>query len=507
MCPRRVGKSFLLMSYALWTALTKPGSLVLMASLTLKNTKKLYWADLIAMGEAYGLGFERQGFSHSTDGWLKLDNGSIIRMAGAETMSDVERLRGPAYDLCLVDECASFNNDVFDYLLEYALMPAIMDTSGTIVVAGTPGNIMSGEFFEATYPHHKVDVANDNGVVTRQPTTRNYRKPEKFWLQGLDVEPLWSRHHWTQEDNVAKPDLWRNALRKKKAKRWRDDNPIWLQEYIGLWTPRSDSLVYALSAVVAKDLEADETPRCYYKPGTGKGYNEHGLPLGHHWRYMLGVDLGWTDATAFVVVAYSDTFPAMRVVYQHKEAEMTTGRVAAHVLELDATYDFEAQIADTGSGGRQMVESMNDEHGTDLEAASKANKAAFQRLLDSDLWDGKLQMVEDSELPKEMLALHWDLRGEARQSLLRKGKLKEDPKAENHLCDALLYVCKAAMVGADSDEDDEDDNSELTYDELQELERIKELQRRSGQDNNSPFGEGFSESMEPDEPLTGAIFF
>lgn len=488
------------MSYALWTALTKPGSLVLMASLTLKNTKKLFWDDLIAMGEDYGLGFERPGFSHITDGWLKLDNGSTIRMAGAETNSDVEKLRGPAYDLCLVDECASFNNEVFDYLLEYALMPAIMDTGGTIVVAGTPGDVMSGEFYEATYPHHTIEVANDNEEATRQPTTRNYRNPEEFWLQGLDVEPLWSRHHWTQEDNIARPQLWKNALRKKKAKRWRDDNPIWLQEYIGLWTPRADTLVYSLSSVVAQDLELGKLPRCYYTPGEGAGFNDFGLPSGHKWRYMLGVDLGWVDATAFVVVAFADTFPAMRVVYQHKESKMTTGRVAQHVLELDEIYDFEAQIADTGSGGKQMVETMNEEHGTDLEAASKSKKAAFQRLVNSDIWDGSLQMVEGSPLAKEMLALNLVPKG-------KKGLLEEDPKAENHLCDALLYVAKEAMAGTELDDDsDDEDDTELTYDEQQELLRIKELQRRAANDSNSPFGEGFSDSMEPEhEPLVGGI--
>lgn len=493
----------MLMSYALYVALTQPGSLVVMATLTLKNTKKLYWKELMGMGEVYGLGFDRPGYSHNTDGWLKLENGSMIQLAGAETYSDVERLRGPDYDLVLIDECASFNDAVLDYAIEDVFMPSVMGTGGAIVLAGTPGDTMAGTFFEATYPHY-IDPE------TECPTTRNYSDPEEFWLQGADVEPLWSRHHWNQEQNVARPNLWINALRRKKAKRWSDDNPTWLHEYMGQWTPRADALVYALAAVVARDMEMGKSPRCYYKPGQGDEYNDHGLPLAHDWRYLLGVDLGWHDATAFVVLAYSETFYAMRVVYQHKQSEMTVSQVADKIHELEEEFgDFEFQVCDTGSGGKQIVESMNAEHGTDLIAASKSKKPDFQKLLNSDLWDGKLQMSEGSPLQKEMLRLKWDLKGEARTELLKKGKLKEDPKAENHLCDCLLYAFKQVIAGEDvADEDDLGDDLERppTPDEIAEAERFRQMQRNFRNPANGGFGEQFDDSMEPESILDVGTF-
>jgi hypothetical protein len=229
LCPRRAGKSFALIAYALYVALTIPGASVLMCTLTLKNTKKLFWDDIEAMGKLYGLGFERPGYSHKTDGWFKLENGSIIRMAGAETMLDCERLRGPDYDLALVDESASFNNEVFRYLIDEVIIPGTGACDGTMVIAGTPGDIMAGAFFEATYPKHK-------DKETQQPTTRSFAEPDEFWTQELDIEPEWSRHHWSQEQNVAKPGLWANTMRRKKAKRMADDNPIWLQEYLGKCT-------------------------------------------------------------------------------------------------------------------------------------------------------------------------------------------------------------------------------------------------------------------------------
>lgn len=500
LCARRVGKSFALMAYALYIALTVPNARVLIVTLTLKNTKKLYWQNLIDKGELFGLGFERPGFSHITDGWLKFDNGSQISMAGAETIGDAEKLRGPPYDLVIVDECSTFNEDVFDYLIEYVLMPATADTNGTVVLGGTPGDIMLGSWFEASYPGYR-------DPETQEPTTRAFAAPGEFWRQNPDLEPLWSRHHWSQEHNVAKPHLWANSLRRKKAKRWADDNPNWLQEYLGQWTPRSDSLVYSLASVVEKDRDAGQPPRCFFKPGTGEGFDDHGLPLGHDWKFLLGVDYGWHDATAFAVLAYAETFPSMRVVHQYKEPKMTVSRVAEKILALREEYgDFEVEIADTGSAAKQLTESMNLDHGTDLIAAKKTKKPDFIRLLNSDLWDGKLQMEEDSLLAREMLGLHWNLRGEARAELLKRGKLEEDPKADNHLCDAVLYAFKWVQVGEETDEAN-DSGDELSIDERHELARIEELRRRSSSNSNAPFGENFSDSMEPDPELDQDTLF
>ena len=67
--------------------------------------------------------------------------------------------------------------------------------------------------------------------------------------RDLVEDLLWSFHTWSPKENPAPQcqRAWRDGLIKKKAKKWADDHPAWLREYMGQWTAGGEGLVYRYS--------------------------------------------------------------------------------------------------------------------------------------------------------------------------------------------------------------------------------------------------------------------
>lgn len=434
--PRRAGKTHTVGSYAFITALRKPGAIIPIVTLTLKSAKRLYWHDIILhFSDKYGLGLrERRGGLHHTNLEAYLENGSRIFLVGAETRTEIEKLRGGSYDLVPVDECKSFHPGVFRELIDEVLIPATQDREGTILLIGTPGSILDGPFYEATYAGYTGEDGN--------PITRDYYEPEDFW-KG-DQEPQWSRHHWTVKDNIAVPHLWREALANKKRKRWKDDNPIWTREYLGQWVSSGDVMVYAYSRLLEED---GHDCRCTWRPQHGPGFNRHGLPDSEDWQYILGMDLGYEDDCAIVVMAYSPTHDILYHCYDWKSNHLTVTQLGEKVQSVVDLFDgnIEAMVADTGNLSKMVIESLNEQYGFFFEAAEKREKADFIELLNSDLHSGTLKIMPDSDLAHEWLMLQWDLGDKQKKYLARLGKLKEHSMCPNHVSDAALYTWRYAL--------------------------------------------------------------
>jgi len=129
--------------------------------------------------------------------------------------------------------------------------------------------------------------------------------------------------------------------KKKHSKGWADDNPVYLREWCGRWVRSDDSLVYR--------------------------YHSHnivdGLPDDHDFEYILGVDLGYHDATAFVVMAYSRDLPHVFIVDCHKQSKMLPTDIAERISDLADEYDFNRIVADTGGLGKSIVEEFKVRYG------------------------------------------------------------------------------------------------------------------------------------------------
>jgi hypothetical protein len=436
-CPRRSGKSYCATSLALWYGEKFPGSRILIISLTLKSTRENYWAGapggIFKQNHDFGLNLK---FNHTDSVWIH-ENGSRGRLAGAETRADIEYLRGAAAeaDIAIVDEGKSFAPDLLRELVDDVLEPGLMTRDGVLVFAGTPGSIPVGPFYEATAETSRAE--NEDGIIV--PTCIVAVEDASPVYESIPASArldYWRLHTWSIEDNLKRPAQWKRALKIKAKNKWADDHPTWRREYLGEWVTDATDLVYAWSGCRASGKNVTWSPECTPE-------NASGLPaeLGP-WHFVLGLDIGYVDESAFVLAAYSETVKELRHVYDFKKSEMLVDDFASKVLEVIDTYGLpEAIVADTGgSGAKMLIETINARYGLAIIPAEKRDKQAHWELINSEFHAEKIKIIPGTDLAHELAGLQWDLSRNSKLILARTGRLAEDPNCPNHLCDALLYL-------------------------------------------------------------------
>lgn len=440
-CPRRSGKTFAVTSKALHLGEERPGSRVLVISLTLKFTVENYWSGapggLWAQNARYDLGLKFNTTAHT---WVH-PNGSRGMLAGAETKADIERLRGAAAeaDLVILDECKSFAPALLEELIRDVVEPGLMTRSGQLLMVGTPGSIPLGPFYAATCTRNRIPAPTEEDPNRQVPTCipwdeRGTPGPAYAHLTPDEFADLYSLHTWTIQDNEAVPGQWLRALSIKRRNGWADDNPTWRREYLGEWVTDASELVYAFSRLRAEG-------KCMWRPG-----DEHGITgLDERegpWHLLLGLDLGFVDDSAMVLVAYSETLRELRHVYDYKAPGMDAQAFCEEVLDLIARFGLpEMIVADVGGGGSKMIiETLNQRFGLAIQPAAKREKQDHIELINGDFLADRIKIIPGSDLDHELCGLQWDLSADSKLILARTGKLREDPSCPNHLCDALLYV-------------------------------------------------------------------
>lgn len=431
LCPRRAGKSWTSMSYAFHTSLTKANARVVICLLVLKQAKQIYWHDMQQYARTYGLGLKW----HLHDMTISFTNGSVIQLIGAESYEEIEKLRGGKFDLAIIDECKSFAPDILQYLTEDVLQPALADRQGTMLLIGTPGNVLQGPFCWATLPGYELQLRDGS----KRPFSRSFDSPEQYWVDHPDSRLFWSRHSWGVADNVAAPHLAQEAADVKATHDWPDDHPTWRREWCGEWVAAVGVHVYAYADLIRTAPES-----CSWSPQQG---TPHGLPAGHDWRFIMGLDLGFEDDFAIVVGAYSMTDGKFYHVFDWKENHKDIDYIAAKISDVyDRFGGFDAMVGDWGGLGTLVLETVNKRHGWNIQPAEKRQKFDHVELLNSDFISGRIRIMNSSNLSLELRTLQWLLDEHEDKALLaRTGKLKENPAQPNHLCDAWLYAWRYSM--------------------------------------------------------------
>ena len=427
LCPRRAGKSWTAMSYAFWTCLRTSGARVVLCTLTLKHARNVYWADMKSFARAYGLA----PTFHLHDMQVTFANGSTIMMLGAESIEEIEKLRGGKYDLVIVDECKSFNPRILEELIEDVIWPALGDRKGSLLLIGTPGNVLQGPFCWATLPGYEIVL----GSGLKRPFSRGFYQPETYWTEHPKNKLYWSRHSWTRADNITLPHLVQEGLDAMELNGWAPDHPTYRREYLAEWVAAVGVHVYAYN-----ELHRTAPDKVTWRPGPDAP--NHGLPPGHDWRFIMGLDLGFEDDFAIVVCAYSMTDGTLYHVFDWKENHQDIFHIADKIQQAYARFDgFDAMVGDWGGSGKLVLETLNKRWGWLIQPAEKREKFDHIELLNGDFIAGKLRVLERSNLHIELCTLQWLLDdGDDKALLARQGKLKENPSQPNHLCDAFLYV-------------------------------------------------------------------
>jgi hypothetical protein len=387
---RRAGKSYSDGLIQCISALENPGTMHLYVHLFREDAKDTYWtAVLKEIDSKYGLNID----FNDTSLEARFPNGSVIKLKGYDTEPDAFRkVLGKKYKTVVVDESGSFRQDLEEALNKY-VGPALVDLAGQLILSSMPTNF-----------------------------TKSY-----FARVRAGKVPGWSVHHWDAHKNTSLVEgvpmcqRWAESIARLRANDPHVEEQAWFQQqYLGMWV-------------------VDTTNLCYHFREDRNVYQ--GLPVypTGSWTYVLGCDLGFNDATAFVVGAYHDHDPNLYIVEAYKKPGLDYTAVAEHIQALDKKYNGFAKMMVDGAN-KQGVEEMRRRHSLPLVASEKQDKATFMGLLDSDLIAGRVKADPKTcpALIQEWSELVWYERA------LEQNKRVEHPSLDNHLCDAALYMHRYA---------------------------------------------------------------
>lgn len=380
---RRAGKTVACASDLTGTALASDNVIVLYITLSRKNAKRLVWPELKKLNRDFHIG----GDVNESDLSITYPNGSVLYVLGAKDRTAIEDFRGLPVKKVYLDEAQSFPEYIRE-LIDDVLGPALMDHAGQLILIGTPGPVPAGYFFELT------------------------------------KNKAWSHHTWSFFDNPKLPFLARGLTHKDMLERELKrrgvaiDDPSIQREWFGKWVVDDNSLVYHYSS--AKN-------------------HYDSLPAGHSWTYVLGVDLGYEDADALALLAYSESCPESYLVEEVVTKHQDLSSLCDQIDKLKARYDITKIVVDTGGLGKKIAEEMGRRYSIPMIAAEKHRKAEYIELLNDVLRTGKLKIKADSLFAHDAQKVEWDHDRSTPDKKVISNRFHSD------ICEAVLYAWREGL--------------------------------------------------------------
>ena len=380
LCTRRAGKSYAVGEKLFKKAYDYPGSTVLYLALTRGSAERIMWRDVI-------MDIVRKRKipvkTNATKLEVTIPNGSVIKLGGADAdQTEREKLLGGKYPYVAIDEAGSFANDLSGLIYEY-LEPCVADYDGSIDLIGTPTFNWQGFFC-------KVTEGKENG---------------------------WKIHKWNTTKNPFMPH-WQKRLQMMRDRNPNiEETPGYRRMYLGEWVYDTDNLIYKFQA--------------------SRNFVDK-LPDGDIAGQILGVDLGFNDATAYVLSRYYENDKNLYFVNAWKKSEQIVDHVIETLLVYINQFSVRRMVFDNAS--KQVVETIKSRfslYGIQIEAAEKKDKIEFIDIMNSDFIMSRIKLLrsETQELAEEYSGLIKDPNSPV---------VKEHEACDNHLCDAALYAWRLA---------------------------------------------------------------
>lgn len=377
-CSRRAGKSNGLALRFFLTMEKHPKSKCIYLALTRDSAKDIMWNVLQELDAKYEIGC---GFSES-----KLvvthPNGAQLTLYGADQKHFIRRLKGQKSPGIGLDEAQDFGTHL-ESLLNDVLTPMMVDYADSwLAVTGTPGPVPQGYFFDITHQS-------------------KYK---------------YSVHKWTLLDNpyLHEPKKFLDGLIERYQ--WEPTHPTLLREWRNNWVLDVESLWIRYKA---------------YK-------NDYDMlpPLIKKWNYILGIDIGFKDADALAVLAWSEQDPNTYLVEELVTAKQDITSLVDQILTFQKKYDPHKTVIDQGGLGLKIAEEMRRRHGVNVEAADKKLKSENVGVLNDDLRIGTFKAKKDSRFAQDsyLVQIDWD------KTTPDRIIVKKEPHSD--IIDAVLYAYK-----------------------------------------------------------------
>ncbi|HZJ68276.1 MAG TPA: hypothetical protein VFD36_32465 [Kofleriaceae bacterium] len=462
------GKTVVLRVRALIKMASIPRARIIYAATSRPEAERLNWEPLKELVDQLGL---RDEFTFN-EGKLRCTckrTGATYQLVGIDDKKEVNKYRGQPFNEVQLDETASHDTVLLELFLDRAVGPRLGERNGCIVLAGTPGHVLRGRFYDATR----------RGSELHRPYRLRDDPDFADWIG-------WSSHGWAIPDVLALPDgakrypamalNWAANLLEKKRQGWGDKNPIWLREYMGLWASDHTTSMYAYQAHTEDgalfnrweplgDLKLD--PADWGDTGKTIRVLKRALaalpPEYDDYLFGYGADLGSRDPFALTIKAFSPSDPWRRFfhVYSFERRRMHPRTIAelligpeavAKVLrgevynELGGLFGLTgwpvAAVADLAGLGEMVLDELKHVYGITFVAADKKDKPGAIEVYNGDLVDGRSFILGGSPLEEQLSTLQWKPD--------EYDNPKEDKAVANHSADSATYIRTklGAMFGA-----------------------------------------------------------
>lgn len=378
-CSRRSGKSSGLGIRFIRTMAKYDRATCVYTALTGDSARDIMWPVMEELDDKYKIGLKfvpsRLTVIHPSGGKL--------RLYGADMKNFVRRLRGKKSPGIGVDEAQEFGTHL-SYLVDDILTPMMTDygRKAWLAICGTPGPVPKGYFYDVT----------------------------KLRKHGF------SHHEWTLLDNIYLPDPHDFLTNLIARKQWPANHPTLLREWRNQWVVDLEALWIKYNPELNhfEELPKSRTP----------------------WNYILGIDIGWRDADAFAVIAWSESTPTAYLVEEVITTKQDITGLRGQIESLQKRYNFHKMVIDTGGLGKKITEELRFRYGIPLDPADKQRKQENAAYLNDALRIGTLKARSDSRFAQDSYVVQIDWEKSTPDRIL----LKREPHSD--IIDAVLYGFK-----------------------------------------------------------------
>ena len=432
-CSRRAGKTNGLAIRFFKTMEKYPKSQCIYLGLTLDSARDIMWPVLQEINEQFQLGCtfleSRLTMTHP--------NGAKLRLLGADMSNFIKRLKGRKYPGAAIDEAQDFGPHL-QSLVDDVITPSISDyEDGWLALTGTPGPVPQGYFFDIT-------------------------QNKKYG---------YSFHEWTLLDNPYMPQPAEFIKELIKKREWEDNNPTLLREWRNKWVLDVQALWvrYKENLNDFKQLP-DIAPA--------------------KWTYIMGIDLGFKDADAIAVLAWSEKSDTTFLVEEIITTKQGITELVKQVEDTAKKYDVAKMVIDEGGLGKKIAEEMRRQKHIPVQQADKALKQQNVEFLNDALRLGKFKAPANSRFAQDsyLVQIDWE------KSRPDKIVIKKTPHSD--IIDAVLYAFKESPAFTYREKEKEPAYGTKEWAEAQQakmweeavshFETQAEIERRSG---NMGFGD------------------
>jgi hypothetical protein len=377
LCSRRAGKSTGISADLVKTAVENEKCTSLYITAARTDAKKIVWGEVKRLNDAYLLG----GVPNESELAMYFGNGSVVRLAGAKDDASVDKIRGqmPPLKKAYIDEAQSIRDKLLTRLIDDVLEPALLDYDGSLTMAGTPPPVPTG-----------------------------------YFIRALE-NPNWSTHKWTFFDNpfMGHGNTHQQKLDRVLKRRGVDiTDPSIRREYFGELAVDTNALVFRYDAI--------------------KNHYEK-LPEGQY-TYILGIDLGFSDADALAVIAWSEASKITYLVEEIVTTEQGITELVEQIERVRSKYDISKIVMDTGGLGKKISEEIIRRYRIPVEPAEKVRKFEYVELFNGAMRTQQFMAKKDSLFAADSYRVEWDMDKATPDKKVVSDRFHSD------IADAVLYA-------------------------------------------------------------------